>query len=169
MGIANLRGGRGTALAAIALGALIVTGGPASAAGPEAPRPPDELQEEALALARGGELVEAAEMLVEGAGELDESAEATEVLVLAARLYGHAARSDEAYLTLRRAAEMAFRVGESERAAHLLIDAAVLAMEEGRRADANEAADLAGYVLRVSNLTAAQRLAVLQRVQYPVG
>lgn len=130
---------------------------------------PDALQREALAIARDGRLVEAARMLEEGAAERPESPETAELLVLAARLYGHAERTTEAYRTLRRAAEVAFRAGESERSAHLLIDAATLAMEDGRDADANAAAELAGYVLRVSELTLEQRMAVLRRVEYPAG
>lgn len=148
---------------ATAAAPVAATGG----AGP--PETIAELQREALEIARGGELVGAAEMLVEATGSLEESAGSAELLVLAARLYGHAARRTEAYWTLRRAAEVAFRVGEAERAAHLLIDAAGLAMEDGRGARAQEAADLAGYVLRVSSLAPERRTAVLRRVEYPAG
>lgn len=168
----TMRSGRVWRRAGIALLLMLASAAPAGAAEPEAAPPPEtaaELQEEALELARRGKLIDAAELLVEGTAKLEESAESAELLVLAARLYGHGDRRDEAYRTLRRAAGVAFRVGEPGRAAHLLIDAAALAVEEGRGADANEAADLAGYVLRVSNLTPEQRMSVLRRVEYPVG
>ncbi|MGH7540775.1 MAG: hypothetical protein ACRELC_07240, partial [Gemmatimonadota bacterium] len=96
-------------------------------------------------------------------------AEAAAMLTLAARLYHHASRLGQSYRTFRDASVRAFQAGSSARAAHLLLDAATVAMDRGRRAEAQEAADLAGYVLRVSRLTPQERTAVLSRVEYPAG
>lgn len=130
-----------------------------------------EATQEALIVAQStGDYVKAAERLMESVAELDAGDPAgVPLLVLAARLYHHGQDEGSAYRTFRRAATLAYAAGMGVQAAHSLLDAAVVASERGRDAEAREAADLAGYVVRTADLTEAERNSVLRRVEYVLG
>ncbi len=142
-----------------------------SEAEPDPTDPAADAVQEAVELAgRTGDYREAAERLVREADALQAGDPAgVEMLVVAGRLYHHGDDLREAYGALRRAGQLAYVVGMPARAAHTFLDAAQVAQERGRGAEAREAADMAGFVLRTAPLTSGERDAVLARVTYATG
>lgn len=153
------------ALSAVPAAALPTTG--AEAFGPEARGFRSAAWD---VVQQSGDLVGAADYLVETARGLSaDDPDRAANLQLASRFYYAAGRLGATYATLIDAASAAFSVGQSTNAAHMLIDAGIVAVEDGEPGAAQRAADKAGYVVRVSDLTPEQRAAVLRRVEYATG
>lgn len=149
------------ALAAVLL--LVVTTGPALADPEETAY---ELRRAAMVMANGGDLVGAADHLVRVTGRLaTDHPERDDNLRLAARLYHHAGDLESAWRTMVNAGVAAYRLGDAVRAGNDLVDATVVAVEAGHASRAWDTAHKVGFVLRTAELGAAERLAILERIQ----
>lgn len=150
-------------LAAFLLGPLV----PGSALAEDDPRA-KRFRGEAIAIVETtGDYAEAADHLVTTAmlmekGDVDRATN----LRLAGRLYHHARSLEKARFAMLDAGVAAFEAGESALAAHIFLDAAEVALEEGVPGAAQSAGERAGWVLRQGDLSAAERRSVLDRVRY---
>lgn len=155
---------RPAALAALAAVTLLLAASGPVAADPD--RTAYDLRAEAMQIANLGQLEEAAELLVltaAGLGEDDE--EKDDNLRLAARLYHHAGKLDEAWRTMVNAGVAAYRLGDARQAGHDLVDATVVAIQTGDAGRAWDTAEKVGYVLRTTDMALEERMAILERIK----
>lgn len=128
-----------------------------------------ELRTEALSIVeRTGDTRRAADFLVETAvAQLaQEDAERAQNLRLAARYYHHAGRLGDAYRAMVDAARAAHAAEQHALAANMLLDAGIVAAEDGKQAAAWSAAHKAGHLLRTESFDSVERLRILGRVIY---
>lgn len=158
---------RPTAFAALAAAVLLMAA-PAAAADPD-PTALD-LRRQAMTVASDGDLAKAADFLVRTAGQLaDDDPERDDNLRLAARLYHHAGKLEDAWRTAVNAGVAAYRLGDAGQAGGDLADATVVAVEAGNAARAWSTAQKVGYVLRTSDVPPEVRRALLQRITIRQG
>lgn len=150
-------------LAALLLGPLV----PDAALADDDPRA-ERFRGEAIGIVETtGDYEEAADHLVTTAMLMEEGdVDRATNLRLAGRLYHHARSLEKARFALLDAGISAFEAGEAALAAHIFLDAAEVAQEQGVPGAAESAAERAGWVLREGVLTAAERRDVLDRVRY---
>ena len=155
------------AAAALALATLVAVPGTAqTVTGDRSADAALDVSLETLAAERP-DVAEAAVELESAAGLLapDDPSRA-EDLRLAGRYYHHAGQLEKARAALVAAARAFFVRGAHATAAHTLIDASMVAAEDGNTVGAWSAAHMAGVVLREGDVDLEDRKAVLARVRY---
>lgn len=152
------------ALAALVATLLLATTPLPGLADPD--RSAADLRRTAITMGNLGELAEAADFLVETVEKLAaDDPERDDNLRLAARLYHHAGNLESSWRTMVNAGVAAYSVGDAKQAGHDLVDAAEVASQAGNSIRAWNTVDKVGFVLRTSELSADDRLAILDRVQ----